>query len=66
MDAQPEMRLEPSRFNTSIARSFAQKLKLMPPREVAYILEALDSNERLVVWDEVKEGADPILALLSR
>ncbi|WP_291994864.1 CorA family divalent cation transporter [Candidatus Accumulibacter sp. ACC003] len=41
-----------------------QKLKLMPPKEVAYILESLDANERLIVWDEVKEGADPILAIL--
>ncbi|MBL8423540.1 MAG: magnesium transporter CorA [Candidatus Accumulibacter phosphatis] len=45
-------------------KELRQKLKLMPPKEVAYIIEALDSNERLVVWDEVKEGADPILALL--
>ena len=45
-------------------RELRQKLKLMPPKEIAYILEALDVNERLVVWDEVKEGADPILALL--
>jgi magnesium transporter len=42
-----------------------QKLRLMPPKEVAYILEALEANERLVVWEEVKEGADPILAILS-
>ncbi len=42
-----------------------QKLKLMPAKEVAYILESLEPNERLVVWNEVKEGADPILALLS-
>lgn len=42
-----------------------QKLKLMPPEEVAYILESLEPHERLVVWDEVKEGADPILAILS-
>jgi magnesium transporter len=42
-----------------------QKLKRMPAQEVAYILESLEPNERLVVWDEVKEGADPILALLS-
>ncbi|MBE2259871.1 MAG: magnesium transporter CorA [Rhodobacteraceae bacterium] len=41
-----------------------QKLRLMPPKEVAYILESLEPNERLVVWDEVKEGADPILAIL--
>jgi hypothetical protein len=41
-----------------------QKLKLMPPREIAYIIESLEPNERLVVWNEVKEGADPILALL--
>jgi hypothetical protein len=41
-----------------------QKLKLMPAKEVAYIIESLEPNERLVVWDEVKEGADPILALL--
>ena len=46
-------------------RELRQKLKLMPPKEVAYILESLDPNERLVVWDEVKEGADPILAILS-
>ncbi|HRD92923.1 MAG TPA: CorA family divalent cation transporter [Accumulibacter sp.] len=46
-------------------RELRQKLKLMPPMEVAYILESLDPNERLVVWDEVKEGADPILAILS-
>ncbi len=45
-------------------KELRQKLKLMPPREVAYILESLEPNERLVVWDEVKEGADPILALL--
>jgi hypothetical protein len=45
-------------------RELRQKLKLMPAKEVAYIIEALDVNERLVVWDEVKEGADPILALL--
>ncbi len=45
-------------------KELRQKLKLMPPKEIAYILEALDVNERLVVWDEVKEGADPILALL--
>jgi len=45
-------------------RELRQKLKLMPPREVAYILESLDPHERLVVWEEVKEGADPILALL--
>ena len=42
-----------------------QKLKLMPAKEIAYILESLEPNERLVVWDEIKEGADPILALLS-
>ena len=46
-------------------KELRQKLKLMPPSEVAYILESLEPNERLVVWDEVKEGADPILALLS-
>ncbi|WP_300338175.1 CorA family divalent cation transporter [Accumulibacter sp.] len=46
-------------------RELRQKFKLMPPMEVAYILESLDPNERLVVWDEVKEGADPILAILS-
>ncbi|MBP8198258.1 MAG: hypothetical protein KAX64_06830 [Chromatiaceae bacterium] len=40
------------------------KLKRMPPREIAYILEALDPTERLVVWEEIKEDADPILALL--
>jgi len=45
-------------------KELRQKLKLMPPREIAYILESLEPNERLVVWDEVKEGADPILALL--
>jgi len=45
-------------------KELRQKLKLMPPREVAYILESLEPNERLVVWEEVKEGADPILALL--
>lgn len=42
-----------------------QKLKQMPPKEIAYILESLEPNERLVVWAEIKEGADPILALLS-
>ncbi|HPT50155.1 MAG TPA: CorA family divalent cation transporter [Accumulibacter sp.] len=42
-----------------------QKLSQMPAKEIAYILESLDPNERLVVWNEVKEGADPILALLS-
>ncbi|HQO29812.1 MAG TPA: CorA family divalent cation transporter [Accumulibacter sp.] len=42
-----------------------KKLKQMPAKEVAYILESLEPNERLVVWNEVKEGADPILALLS-
>ncbi|HOL65731.1 MAG TPA: magnesium transporter CorA, partial [Accumulibacter sp.] len=41
-----------------------KKLKQMPAKEVAYILESLEPNERLVVWNEVKEGADPILALL--
>ncbi len=41
------------------------RLKQMPPKEIAYILESLDPPERLVVWDEVKEDADPILALLS-
>ena len=46
-------------------KELREKLKRMPPKEVAYILESLDPNERLVVWDEVKEGADPILALLS-
>ncbi|MBP9806582.1 MAG: magnesium transporter CorA, partial [Candidatus Accumulibacter sp.] len=46
-------------------KELRQKLKLMPPKEVAYIIESLEANERLVVWDEVKEGADPILALLS-
>jgi magnesium transporter len=40
------------------------KLKRMPPQEIAYILEALDPAERLVVWEEIKEEADPILALL--
>ena len=46
-------------------RELRQKLKLMPPKEVAYILESLEASERLIVWDEVKEGADPILAILS-
>ncbi|WP_291997435.1 hypothetical protein [Candidatus Accumulibacter sp. ACC012] len=46
-------------------RELRQKLRLMPPKEVAYIIEALEPNERLVVWEEVKEGADPILAILS-
>ncbi|MEF8727373.1 MAG: CorA family divalent cation transporter [Accumulibacter sp.] len=45
-------------------RELRQKLKLMPAREVAYIIESLDASERLVVWEEVKEGADAILALL--
>ncbi|EXI66454.1 MAG: Magnesium transport protein CorA [Candidatus Accumulibacter adjunctus] len=45
-------------------RELRQKLKLMPAREVAYIIESLDAAERLVVWEEVKEGADAILALL--
>jgi len=45
-------------------KELRQKLKLMPPKEVAYIIESLEANERLVVWNEVKEGADPILALL--
>ncbi|WP_291991338.1 CorA family divalent cation transporter [Candidatus Accumulibacter sp. ACC007] len=46
-------------------RELRQKLKLMPAKEVAYILESLEANERLIVWEEVKEGADPILAILS-
>ncbi len=46
-------------------KELRQKLGLMPPKEIAYILESLDAAERLIVWDEVKEGADPILALLS-
>ena len=45
-------------------KELRQKLKLMPPKEIAYIIESLEPNERLVVWNEVKEGADPILALL--
>lgn len=45
-------------------RELRNKLKLMPAREVAYIIESLDPAERLVVWEEVKEGADAILALL--
>jgi Mg/Co/Ni transporter MgtE len=49
-------------FSSSIAPELRQKLKLMPAQEVAYILESLEANERLVVWEEVKEGADPILA----
>ena len=46
-------------------KELRDKLKRMPAKEIAYILESLEPNERLVVWDEVKEGADPILALLS-
>jgi magnesium transporter len=46
-------------------RELRQKLRLMPAKEVAYILESLEANERLIVWEEVKEGADPILAILS-
>ncbi|MEF8698516.1 MAG: CorA family divalent cation transporter [Candidatus Accumulibacter sp. UW26] len=46
-------------------KELRQKLQRMPPQEIAYILESLDAQERLIVWNEVKEGADPILALLS-
>jgi magnesium transporter len=42
-----------------------RKIRQLPPAEVAFILESLEPAERLVVWDQVKEGADPILALLS-
>ncbi|WP_295509890.1 CorA family divalent cation transporter [Accumulibacter sp.] len=45
-------------------RELRNKLRVMPANEVAYILESLEANERLIVWEEVKEGADPILALL--
>ncbi|MCM8594437.1 CorA family divalent cation transporter [Accumulibacter sp.] len=54
--------------NTALQQQYRMelrsKVRQMPPHEVAYILEALEPHERLVVWDEIKEGADPILALL--
>ncbi|HNG86364.1 MAG TPA: magnesium transporter CorA, partial [Accumulibacter sp.] len=33
-------------------KELRQKLKMMPPREIAYIIESLEPNERLVVWNE--------------
>ena len=53
-----------SELEQQYRRELRHKLKLMPAREVAYIIESLDAAERLVVWEEVKEGADAILALL--
>jgi len=53
-----------SELEQQYRRELRQKLRLMPAREVAYIIESLDAAERLVVWEEVKEGADAILALL--
>ena len=53
-----------SELEQQYRRELRHKLRLMPAREVAYIIESLDAAERLVVWEEVKEGADAILALL--